>query len=508
MSADNRRGSGDRGRRSQGGPSTGNRGRSGAARKPAGGGHGTERGTRAGRDAGKRPQRAGTWGKDPARRTAFDVLRAVSERDAYANLLLPELLRDRRITGKDAALATELTYGTSRARGLLDEVIAACSRRPLEQMQSPVVNALRLGAYQLLRTRVAPHAAVSGTVDLVAEDEGQHATGFVNAVLRQVSEHDEETWLERLAPDPATDPIGNLALRTAHPRWVARTFAESLGDTGAELEAALRSDDARPGVHLLAKPGAITAEELAAATGGDEAAYSPYGVYLPAGSGDVATSEPVQDGMATVQDEGSQLCALAAVNAEVSGSDTRWLDLCAGPGGKTVLLGSLAAISGGTVDAVEPTGHRARLVSEAVVELPVTVHEVDGRTSGLSGGYDRVLLDAPCSGLGALRRRPEARWRRQPSDIPELTLLQEQLLAAALGLVRPGGVVTYVVCTPHLAETEGVVGSAARRAGAEVVDARGLFPGVNDLGEGPYVQLWPHRHGTDAMFCAVLRRPT
>src|SRR5699024_10716765 len=217
MSADNRRGSGDRGRRSQGGPSTGNRGRSGAARKPAGGGHGTERGTRAGRDAGKRPQRAGTWGKDPARRTAFDVLRAVSERDAYANLLLPELLRDRRITGKDAALATELTYGTSRARGLLDEVIAACSRRPLEQMQSPVVNALRLGAYQLLRTRVAPHASVSATVDLVAEDEGQHATGFVNAVLRQVSEHDEETWLERLAPDPATDPIGNLALRTAHP---------------------------------------------------------------------------------------------------------------------------------------------------------------------------------------------------------------------------------------------------------------------------------------------------
>src|SRR5699024_4811335 len=215
-------------------------------------------------------------------------------------------------------------YGTARATGLLDEVVAACSRRPLEQLEGPILNALRLGAYQLLRTRVPPHAAVTATVDLVAEDVGQHATGFANAVLRQVSELDEETWLERLAPDGVSDPIGNVALRTAHPRWIARAFAESLGDTGSELEAALRGDDARPTVHLLAKPGAITAEELAAATGGDEAAYSPYGVYLPPGSGDLGTSEPVQEGLATVQDEGSQLCAVAMVNAELDGSDERW----------------------------------------------------------------------------------------------------------------------------------------------------------------------------------------
>ncbi|PRX46066.1 16S rRNA (cytosine967-C5)-methyltransferase [Prauserella shujinwangii] len=443
---------------------------------------------------------------DPARRAALDVLRAVSERDAYANLVLPELLRTRRITGRDAAFATELAYGAARARGLLDAVIGACLERELSKVDSTVLDALRLGTYQLLRTRVPEHSAVSSTVDLAREDAGSHVAGFVNAVLRKVSEKDEEAWLAELAPDPADDPIGNLALRTAHPRWIARSFAEALGDTGAELEAALRADDSRPEVHLLARPGEISADELAAVTGGEVAPYSPYGVHLPAGSGDPADSEPLRERLATVQDEGSQLAALAAANAAVEGSDERWLDLCAGPGGKAVLLGGLAATSGARVDAVEKAPHRARLVTEATEGLPVTVHVVDGRDPGLAEGYDRVLVDAPCTGLGALRRRPEARWRRQPSDVPELTRLQGELLAAAYRLVRPGGVVTYVVCSPHLAETEGVIAEAARRGGADVLDARELFPGVPHLGPGPYVQLWPHRHGTDAMFCAVTRK--
>ena len=134
-------------------------------------------------------------------------------------------------------------------------------------------------------------------------------------------------------------------------------------------------------------------------------------------------------------------------------------------------------------------------------------HIADGRESGLAPGFDRVLVDAPCSGLGALRRRPEARWRRQPSDVADLTKLQGQLISAALELVRPGGVLTYVVCSPHLAETEGVITEEARRAKAELIDAREFFPGVPLLGDGPFVQLWPHRHGTDAMFCAMVRKP-
>ena len=444
---------------------------------------------------------------DPARQVAFEVLRAVREKDAYANLMLPELLRERRISGRDAALATELTYGASRAQGLLDAVIAACSDRPLSKVDAIVLDALRLGTYQLLRTRIPEHAAVGSTVDLVRAEVGSYATGFVNAILRKVSEKDEAAWLEEVSPDEAEDPIGAYAMRTAHPRWIARSFAEALGDKGAELKAALEADDARPEVHLVARPGEISAEELAAITGGDPAPYSPYGVRLPAGAGDPADAEPVRERLAAVQDEGSQLCAVAVTKVPLEGSDERWLDLCAGPGGKASLMGALAGLSGARVDAIEKAPHRAKLVERATDGLPVTIHVADGRESGLEPGYDRILVDAPCSGLGALRRRPEARWRRQPADVADLTKLQGELITAAFDLVRPGGIVAYVVCSPHLAETEGVVGETARRLKAEIVDAREYFPGVPDLGEGPYVQLWPHRHGTDAMFCAVLRKP-
>ncbi|MQA64049.1 MAG: hypothetical protein GEU86_21885, partial [Actinophytocola sp.] len=210
--------------------------------------------------------------------------------------------------------------------------------------------------------------------------------------------------------------------------------------------------------------------------------------------------------LAAVQDEGSQLCARALAEAKLDGTDARWLDQCAGPGGKAALLGALAGLSGASVDAVEKAPHRARLVEHAVAGLPVTVHVADGRDAGLEPGYDRVLVDAPCTGLGALRRRPEARWRRKPSDVSDLTKLQAELLTAAVELTRPGGVIGYVVCSPHLAETEGVVNQVVRRTGAQLFDAREYFPRVPDLGDGPFVQLWPHRHGTDAMFCALLRR--
>nr|MDQ3579450.1 RsmB/NOP family class I SAM-dependent RNA methyltransferase [Actinomycetota bacterium] len=361
--------------------------------------------------------------------------------------------------------------------------------------------------YQLLRTRIPAHAAVASTVDLVRQDLGARVTGFANAVLRKVAEQDETAWLDQLAPDATEDPVGHLAARTAHPRWIARAFADALGTTGDELGEALLADDQRPVVHLAARPGEVSAEELAAITGGDVAPYSPYGVHLEAGAGDPGESQPIRERLAGVQDEGSQLCAVALSRPDVGDSDVRWLDLCAGPGGKAAMLGSLVAINGGTLDAVEQAPHRARLVEQITSGLPVKVHVADGRESGLeSGAYDRVLVDAPCTGLGALRRRPEARWRRQPSDVGDLTRLQRELLTAALDLVRPGGVVAYVVCSPHLAETVGVVNDVVRRTGVTQLDAREFFPGVPLLGDGPSVQLWPHRHGTDAMFCALLRR--
>lgn len=446
--------------------------------------------------------------EDPARQAALDTLRAVRERDAYANLVLPGLLRQRRIIGRDAALATELAYGTARAQGLLDQVLAACTDRPLSAVDGPVLDALRLGAYQLLRTRIPAHAAVDATVDLVRAETGSHVAGFVNAVLRKVSDRDEAGWVAELAPDRDQDPVGYLALANAHPKWIAQAFATALGSTGDELAAALAADDSRPAVHLAARPGVVSADELAALTGGELAPYSPYGVRLEPGVGDPADLDPIRERLASVQDEGSQLCALAVANAPLTGPDQRWLDLCAGPGGKSVLLGALVGQLGGTLDAVEQAPHRADLVRGVVDDLPVTVYTADGRDPDLpEASYDRVLVDAPCTGLGALRRRPEARWRRQPGDVPQLAKLQRELLLSALRLVRPGGVVGYVVCSPHLAETTGLVTDVIRRSKAEALDARGAFPGVPELGDGPYVQLWPHRHGTDAMFCALLRKP-
>ena len=447
---------------------------------------------------------------DPARQAALDTLREVRARDAYANLLLPQILRERRITGRDAALATELAYGACRFIGLLDEVIAACVDRPLVKVEPQLLDVLRLGCYQLLRTRIPSHAAVASTVDLVRAEHGSRSSGFVNAVLRKVAERTESEWLDELAPDPEKDRIGNVAMREAHPRWVARAFADSLGSTGEELESALAADNERPSVHLVARPGEITAEELAALTGGEVAPYSPYGVRLQAGAGDPAGLDPVRERLASVQDEGSQLCAVALARPVLEGEDARWLDLCAGPGGKSALLGALLSIQGGRLDAVEKAPHRARLVEQSTEGLPITVHVGDGRSPaalGLAAGtFDRVLVDAPCTGLGSLRRRPEARWRRQPSDVGELTKLQRELLMTAIELTRPGGVVGYVVCSPHLSETVGLVADVVRRTGVTPLDARESFPDMPGLGDGPYVQLWPHRHGTDAMFCALLRK--
>ena len=442
---------------------------------------------------------------DPARRAALDVLRAVSERDAYANLALPALLGERGITGRDAAFATELTYGTCRTRGLLDAVIGRAAGRPTDHINPELLDLLRLGTYQLLRTRVEAHAAVSTTVEQAGVEFDSARAGFVNGVLRTISRRDEQSWLDELAPPADADPVGHAAFVHAHPRWIAQAFADALGADAAELDTLLASDDDRPVVHLAARPGVLTAEQLAEQVNGTVGRYSPFAVYLP--GGDPGRLEPIRDGAALVQDEGSQLVARALTLAPVPGDNGRWLDLCAGPGGKTALLAALgdAALGGGArVTAIEPAPRRADLVEQNTRGLPVEVLRVDGREPGVEPGFDRVLVDAPCTGLGALRRRPEARWRRQPGDVSQLVKLQRELLASAIRLTRPGGVVLYATCSPHLAETVGVVADAVRRHDVTALDARPLFDPVDGLGDGPHVQLWPHRHGTDAMFAAAL----
>ena len=263
------------------------------------------------RPRNKRPRRKPL---DPARRAAFDVLRAVSERDAYANLALPALLRERGITGRDAAFATELTYGTCRTRGLLDAIIGAAAGRPPEKIDPVLLDLLRLGAYQLLRTRVEHHAAVSTTVEQAGIEFDSARAGFVNGVLRTIAGRDEQSWVEELAPPADSDPVGHAAFVHAHPRWVAQAFADALGANAGQLDALLASDDERPSVHLAARPGVLTADELAAQVGGTVGRYSPYAVYLP--GGDPGRLEAVREGAALVQDEGSQLVARALTLAE------------------------------------------------------------------------------------------------------------------------------------------------------------------------------------------------
>ena len=442
---------------------------------------------------------------DPARRVAYDVLRAVEEREAYGNLLLPATLAARGLTGRDAALATELTYGTLRGLGTYDAVLAACVDRPLDAVDPTLRDALRLGAHQLLATRVPPHAAVSATVDLARAVAGEGPARFVNAVLRRVARADLPGWLARLAPPYEEDPLGHLALVHAHPRWAVAAFAEALDGDLAETALLLQADNARPAVTLLAKPGRVPLAELLAA-GAEPGRWSPYAAALR--EGDPARVPAVREGRAAVQDEGSQLVGLALAGAGAAGPDRRWLDLCAGPGGKSALLAGLAAERGARLLANEISPHRARLVAGAVAGGGADVVIGDAtRPAWPAGAFDRVLLDAPCTGLGALRRRPEVRWRRRPEDLDRLVPLQRALLGGALDSARPGGLVAYVTCSPHLAETRDVVAAVlAGRGDFEQLDARAALPGVPDLGEGPHAQLWPHRHGTDAMFLALLRR--
>lgn len=458
---------------------------------------------------------------DASRLAAFDVLTAVREQGAYTNLVLPPILRSRQITGRDAAFATELVSGTIRRQGTYDAVIGANVNRPLDKVDASVLDALRLGTHQILAMRVPSHAAVATTVELVRDRVGHGPAGFVNAVLRRIADQDLSGWVRRVAPDPTTDPTGFAAVAYSHPRWVVEALAAALDATAApghpanELEALLAADNAAPKVTLVARPGLSTVDELVAA-GGTASTMSPYAVELSGGDpGEVAA---VAEGRAGVQDEGSQMVALGLAGATVDGRDERWLDICAGPGGKSALLAALAGERGARVLASDRLPHRAQLVRSATVAVAASgaggllgVVTADGtRPAWRSGSFDRALVDAPCSGLGALRRRPESRWRRTPADLEDLVPLQKALLNAALDSVRAGGVVAYATCSPVLAETSGVVSSVLdSRSDVALEDAAPLFASVPGRYDGPLqgtVQLWPHRHHTDAMFFALLRR--
>ncbi|WP_323742890.1 MULTISPECIES: RsmB/NOP family class I SAM-dependent RNA methyltransferase [unclassified Rathayibacter] len=446
----------------------------------------------------------------PARRVAYDVLLAVSGSDAYANLVLPARIRAAGLSPADAGLATELCYGTLRMSGYYDRVIALAAGRAASAIDPPVLDAVRLGVHQLLATRVAAHAAVNESVALVAAGSSRGAVSFANAVLRTVSRSSADEWRERVS-EAALSGDDRIAALSSHPVWIVRALRRALAAEGAadELDAVLASDNASPRVNLVALPGLAARDEIADA---EADRFSPFGMVST--GGDPESFPAVHEGRVRVQDEGSQLAALALSRARPVRAGERWLDLCAGPGGKAALLAAEASIGGATLLANEVVPARAGLVRQALaaVDPSVEVRTGDGRTLGdeRPGAFDRILLDAPCTGLGALRRRPEARWRKSAADVEPLAALQGELLDSAVRALAPGGVLAYVTCSPHLGETRRVLALAQERHALELLDTpavlRGLTASPLPLPEGArHVQLWPHRHGTDAMFLQLLR---
>ena len=445
------------------------------------------------------------------RRAAYELLRRVDEEDAYANLVMPQVLKTHQLTGRDAAFAVELGFSTLRMRRLYEAIVAEVSGRDISSLDPEVTRVLLLGVHQALRMRVPPHASVSQSVDLAKAVGARRAAGLVNASMRAVVTRTYDEWCARVASGTS---ISALALRHSHPTWMVEALHESLlGDARQDqLEDLLVAHNSPAAVVLATRPGLSSPEEIPEGAPGRMVSTA---VTLAKGT-DPGSLKQVRVGSASVQDEGSQAVTLALTRHPLD-NESRWLDLCAGPGGKAALLGAVARERGVTVDALEIHKHRAALVQKSVRALAagtVAVHHVDA-LEWEEGGYDRVLLDAPCTGTGSLRRRPEARWRRQHSDLEALLPLQSALFDRAVRALRPGGVMAYVTCSPLRSETRDQLESAmSRHLGVlEPIDARPLVASLgamteSDFGSSPDVQLWTDIHGTDSMYVALLKRTT
>jgi 16S rRNA (cytosine967-C5)-methyltransferase len=444
------------------------------------------------------------------RAIAFELLRRVAEDDSYANLLLPKLLSDAKVDSRDAGFIQELAFGTLRNKLLYEKIIELASAREIRAIDSHALIVLLLGAHQILGMRVPAHAAINESVNLAKQKASQSAAGFVNAVLRRVSERSREQWINKVL-EPAGSVDERLSLVYSHPLWIVKSLRAALESRGLgdSLEELLVADNTPAKVSVAALPGFSKVRELSE--------YGTLGIASPIGlelNVPPSLVPQLQSGYVRVQDQGSQLAVLALLAAEVKVEDSRWLDLCAGPGGKAALMFAVAKQRQIIFEANEVSTHRAKLVQQAldpISKLKVSIG--DGRMIAEEGvRFSRLLLDAPCTGLGALRRRPESRWRKKSTDIPELAKLQKDLFKASWDSLLPGGVLGYVTCSPHLSETTALVSWAESlyREDLELLSANAILNEINpNLGLDVAfrtAQLWPHIHGTDGMFIALFRK--
>ena len=428
---------------------------------------------------------------DQPRLLAWQVFRSVQQGESYSHITLPAELSQSGLDARDKAFITELVYGSLRMQGHSDYAISQVSNRDIDSLDSDLLDVLRFGAYQILHMRTPAHAAVSANVELARKVIGESKASFVNALLRKISAATLEQWL---APSQyIEDPVSRWAVQYSHPEWIVSAYLDLLHDS-SEVEAALAANNQPAVPTLIAWPGLITREELLA-EGGTDTHHSPYGV--------VANKPPheyraIRERRAGVQDEGSQIVASAFFTA--AHHSRTMLDVCAGPGGKAALLSRLCVQNSMEFFANEISPARAELVKSVVRDGQVWI----GDARELAGNFDAILADVPCTGIGALRRRPEVRWRRNSSDIKNLIPLQIEISQRAISNLNPGGIFGYATCSPHLAETRSVVANLLRKnPDLEEIDVRvEIEGGKRDLA----MQLWTHRHNTDAMFLALLRK--
>ena len=434
---------------------------------------------------------------DAPRLLAFDLLTEVNRNEGYSNLLLPQALNASKLEDRDRSLVTELLYGTIRMQGKHDWVLAQISDRPWVDVDPGIVDICRLGVHQIHEMRIPDHAAVAATVEVARKRIGESKASFVNALLRNVTRKSIDDWFAPL--HSVTDPVERLSITYSHPEWIVSAYYDLLKDW-TEVEAALKINNEAATPTLVCWPGYSSQQDLLD-IGGKPTEFSPYGVHWKGNPGALDLIKARKIG---VQDEGSQL--VAEVFAKVAAGNS-WLDLCAGPGGKAALLSSIARERGITFTANEISNARAELVKQVVHGDLVLVS--DGRTIGAKDEkFDAILIDAPCTGLGALRRRPEVRWRRTLQDLRALTQLQRELVDSAIQALNPGGVLGYATCSPHLAETS-----------IQIADIKKKHPGLQQIAVDEYLppslheatrdgamSLWTHKHGTDAMYLALFRK--
>ena len=436
---------------------------------------------------------------DASRLMAFDVLHEVNRNAGYSNLLLPKALSQSSLDERDRAFVTELVYGTLRMQGRHDWILQQASDRPWSEVDPELVDVARLGAHQLFEMRVPTHAAVSATVELGRKVLGESKASFLNAILRKISQKSLDQYVAEISL--IEDDFERLSVLHSHPQWIISAYMDQLGDI-QEVERLLIANNDAPRPTLVSWPGLSTQQDLVE-VGAVPTRYSSYGAIF---DGSPSSLDLVISRAAGVQDEGSQL--VADVFAQASINQDSWLDLCAGPGGKAALLSAIAKNKGITFVANEISEVRSKLVRQVVQGAIVTTS--DAREIASTGKkYGAILADVPCTGLGALRRRPEVRWRRTVADLKSLVVLQSEIIDAAISVLEPGGIFGYATCSPHLSETRIAISETLKRhPEMEVVDVSPfLHPDLRASGvDRSSMTLWTHRHSTDAMFLSLMRK--